>query len=1246
MSSSNIENSISSLGDTSSISSDANTISDADIHELVDEFGNNFIAIIQKLESMIRDAKNKNSNITIGKITSHNNLSSSTSSTSSSGTPPASSGTPPALPASTQPSAPLPPSAQPTSSNNGLSVPSNVGPPVGTPNPNPTGPSGSPSGTNVTPDSSNVVNPLPSAPKNIGVNSNSNVKPDNEPNAGDNLETNPNHPTPDPSNSYNSDPKIPTVPVGNPTIIAPDIHPQNPKLNLDKPKQDNLNKMLGNMKSYSEKLNLVEDINGSLTEHINILRQNSNKKYELEYAHNLFFNMLTNSLNNINTTNTQKLGELNIFIPSKPDMGLIKSKLTNVDIHNLEDLKRLLSEFNENMDSTEQTAKLIQIYNISEKIPIFANLNGKDTLPQPILIQSPSKINENNTSDTNDITHLKQHALDIVRKNIPQLYHLSTELLEKNTELQKKMAEYLLEHNFEIEDHNTKLFEEATATSNALMGYNSQVTRHIQGEYMFIQIITDQQTINTQPTTRANLIDRINSENMIVDKYKLTCSQSIEKANQIIYDIGLTTTPPSSPSTSPDSSMNLSTDSLSYSKDTINSTNSSPDNSSFDNSSLLGLKLLDPSEYNGEIQRISKQIKKLQEQVTKETNPSYGNNIFKVLDDILETLNVISSKESTLLTTETNKKYMNNILVELSSIIKLISFCKLSNKPGYCDTINTIPSNIPNTSIDNVTSEFVDTNLPQIYAYVTQVFNNIVSNVKNEAQSYIETLEKLSNNVASDDITNQINEVLGKIITFMRGGIILDIKEADGNVLPNTEFTNIIGKIATLLNSVLNYRRDPTNTSDVNDIQFYLLKTVSNMLNCMFINNDNKTGCVKEGPIQNEINNVNEIIKKFNVSDIKVDDIPTIRDELALLFPNVTVPTLQSGQTFMFNPEEYDDTSNMKNNSETLEHSLGFNQSVSSINTSDSSRLSDGTKRTTDTIINDKDGGIIQNDQDIIDSHLENSLNNSQMSDLSQSNHSVNSSVNSVDTIPTKMSDTSNQSSNDNQMTNSTNTPEKPLGLHDSSSTIGTNTSTNTDINVLTTQSNDIDEDNIKRIKQSINDTISNFKKLDDKLNSNNTALDNNIYIYWDEIDKIPTMKVTGTTSQIILKITNNNKYFVKLLQLLRDELNASHLVNEYPITNLLEKINALISTTDDRFNYKDYEKKLLTLYNELRNLMTTTLHIKISDNTTYPQKLLGGGINDKIRFTYKNKRDTKRVKKSKPTRRRKYTPHKKNYYY
>ena len=92
-------------------------------------------------------------------------------------------------------------------------------------------------------------------------------------------------------------------------------------------------------------------------------------------------------------------------------------------------------------------------------------------------------------------------------------------------------------------------------------------------------------------------------------------------------------------------------------------------------------------------------------------------------------------------------------------------------------------------------------------------------------------------------------------------------------------------------------------------------------------------------------------------------------------------------------------------------------------------------------------------------------------------------------------------------------------------------------------------------------------------------------------------------------------------------------------------KINALISTTNTRFNFKEYNSELLTLYNELRRLMIDELRISISDRE-YPAKLVGGGMNDKIRFTYKNKRGTKRVKKSIPTRRRKYTPHKKNYYY
>ena len=999
------------------------------------------------------------------------------------------------------------------------------------------------------------------------------------------------------------------IPIGQINILPDELnnHPSPEPFTITmKELEDRLNKLKEDDMSVSpsetdKKLELVYDISGLLTQHLNIINQISNKTPQLNYAYNLFLNMLTNSLTNINTTHNQKVGKFNIMIPRKPDMELINIRLQKVTIDNLEELKQFLDEFKENTNSDEQTKTLVYIYNTTKKIPIFYILNGKATLPQPVIIQQQSEINVNNTSDTDEISQLKQQVLDIIKANISQLQQLSSELLTKHMELQQILAEYDI-------DNNSDEINQAYAISNSLIQYNGMVIRQIDGENMFRQII------NEPNITKDNLNERIKNGSKKLDSLRLTILQAIDRANQIIERLRLAKTPPPSLPNSPDSS----TDSLSYSTTT-----------SVGDSSLIGLKFVNQSEYNGEIQRISKQIKELQNQVT---NPSYGNNIFKVLDDILNMLNIISSKETTLLTTETNKKYMNNILIELSSIVKLIEFCKLSNKPGYCDIINTIPLNIPNTSIDDVTSEFVDTNLPEIDTYVKQILNNIVSNVKNEAQTYINILEKLSSNGVSDDIINQINEVLGKIITFMRGGIILDIKEVDGNVLPNTEFTNIIGIIATLLNSVLNYRNDPSYTSDVNDIQFYLLKTVSNMLNCMFINDDNKTGCAKEGPIQNEINNVNEIIKKYNVSDIKVDDIPNIRNKLADLFPGITVPTLQSGPSFMYNPDDNDDTSNMIDSTGTLEHPVGFNQSVSSINTSDSSRLSEGTKRSTDTNINDKDGGIIETDQNSIDNHLGNSFSNSQISDLTNSS-----------------------------MTNSINTIEHPLGFNQSVSSIntsetglsdGTKASTNTTKNEkndieLNTQSDNIDEDNIDNIKKQIGGTINKFTELDNKLNDKKNVSLNNGFIFMNSKETYSTTNVGSTTSQIVESVTKNNEYFMKLLQLLHDKLNAVHLVNEPSITNLLTEINNLISSTSgERFDYKDYEVSLKSLYGELRKLMTTELHIEITDNTTYPQRLTGGGINDKIRFTYKNKRGTKRAKKSKPTRRRKYTPHKKNYYY
>ena len=121
----------------------------------------------------------------------------------------------------------------------------------------------------------------------------------------------------------------------------------------------------------------------------------------------------------------------------------------------------------------------------------------------------------------------------------------------------------------------------------------------------------------------------------------------------------------------------------------------------------------------------------------------------------------------------------------------------------------------------------------------------------------------------------------------------------------------------------------------------------------------------------------------------------------------------------------------------------------------------------------------------------------------------------------------------------------------------------------------------------------------------------------------------------------------MNLLKLLQTSLNNVTSHNQNSIRVILDEINNLInSTTGNRFNYKEYKDKLIDLYNNLRGLMTRDLHINIPTTNEYPQKLTGGGINDKIRFTYKNKRRTKRARRSKPTRRKTNKEHKKVYYY
>jgi len=1269
-----------SVSDTSNISISSENEGDltSHLHTHINNFAIDFESIIKILQVMIIEARNKKTNIGVTK-NSDSEDTSTTSYNSTSSAPP--SIVPPVVPTGlsgsappstvplvvpTGPSGSAPPSTVPLVVPTG---PSGSAPPSTVPLVVPTGPSGSappstvplvvptgPSGSAPPPSGPSVVPPATTGgPVNNDVDTNDDVNPDNEPIADDNDKAN-LKPSPDPPTNSDGQ-STPATPIGPPINMvpsngtansnpnSPNSNPFNPNPPSPKPFTVTMAELEARLKKLKEddmtaspsetdkKLQLVYDISGSLAQHINIISNISNKTPQLNYANNLFLTMLNNSLTNINTTRNQSLGSFNIMIPRKPDMKLINNRLKNVTINNLKDLKQLLGEFNaESTDSDEQTKTLLNIYNIAEKIPFICKRDERKTLPIPVIIQPQSENNINVPIDGDEISQLKQQLLDKINTNILQLQQLSIELLQKNMELQQLLAEYSIGSNSDV-------IKTAYVISKSLDGYVTTVTDEMNGEEML------KQQINDRNMTEEILKEKIQDNTDIINKVKATITGSMNDANKIISQLRLAKTSQQSPQTSPDSSTysspDSSTSSLSYSTTT---------NNSLSDSSLIGVNFINPSEYATEIQGLRTRINKLKQELP---NPSYGSNIFEILDNILNMLDKISSDEKTLVTTETNKKYMSNILFDISSIVNLITFCKVSDNPGYCDTINNIPSNIPNTSIVDVTPDFVNTNLPQIDAYLKQILTNIVSKVKDKAQGYIDTLNKIIGEDNSGTKSTQIKEVMEKIITFMTGGVLKDITAFDSNVLPNYNiFIDLIGKIGTLLNSVSNFHADASYTNDVNDIQFYLIKTVINMLNCMFINNDNQKGCalgnsrgkikVKQGTIQSEINDVNKIVKIYNVSNFSSDNINILRNELADLFPGVNVPGTAS--PFTFGQDMEDETLNMADSSRTLEHPLGLNGSIGSVSTN-GSLLSEGTNQSTDTKPKGTTEGIINNDQTNIDnnSNSENSLNKSQ-----------------VDSIPSRESDISNQSMNISKISDltesnySTSTAERPHKINDSMMSLssqGTKASTDTTKNVnndneLTTESNNIDDANIEHIKQQISKTINRFTDLNNKLKSNDTILGTNEYIFWDKTNTMSTRKFTNTTQQIIDKINTNNNHFITLLELLRNSITDTSLSNEYSITRILTEINNLIDTTKERFDYKDYEKELISLYTELRRIMTTTLGINITDVSKYPPRLTGGGMNDKIRFTYKRKRGTKRAKKSKPTRRRKYTPNKKNYYY
>ena len=551
-----------SVSDTSNISISSENDGDltSHLHTHINNFAIDFESIIKILQIMIVEARNKKTNIGVTEnsdiedtsITSYNSTSSA----------------PPSI-VPTGPSGSAPPSTGPSGS-----APPSTGPPVV-----PTGPSGSAPPSTGPPVVPPVVpSVVPSAPEII-------VEPSNEPNSDDSSE-NTERPLPE------DGPSTVATPVGTPVNFVPTNPPtpkpfkitlENLEARLNKLKEDD---MTASPSETDKKLQLVYDISGSLAEHINIINKISNKTPQLNYADNLFLNMLNNSLTNINTTNNQKSDQFNIMVPRKPNMELINIRLQNVTINNLEDLKRLLGEFNaESTDSDEQTKTLLNIYDIAEKIPFICKRDGRKTLPIPVIKQPQSENNINVPIDGDEISQLKRQLLDIINTNMPQLQQLSNELLQKNIELQQLLAEYSI-------DSNSDVIKTAYAILKSLDGYGKTVTDEMNGEEML------KRQINSINMTEEILKEKIQDNTDIINKFKATIMGSIDNANNIISQLMLARTPPSNPRTSPDSS----------------ETSSTTTNNSVGDTSLIGVNFINPSEYAPKIRGLRITINKLKQE--------------------------------------------------------------------------------------------------------------------------------------------------------------------------------------------------------------------------------------------------------------------------------------------------------------------------------------------------------------------------------------------------------------------------------------------------------------------------------------------------------------------------------------------------------------------------------------------------------------------------------------------------------
>ena len=740
MSNSN-RNSMSSMTSESTMGS--SKIADMDIEELVNTFGDNFFAIIQKLESMIQDAKNKNSNLTIDNVTSRPRSQSLSSQQSSSNGSNSTINSTSSVQSTNQgssqnnnngiPSAPLfvqpavPPAVPPVVPPLVPSVDPSIVPPVVPPLVPPVDPSIDPS---VDP---SIVPPA--------------VSPDNgsEQSNNNHIDTSPYKPEP-----LNG--RLDEI-----TKTLNDIYIKNPSV----------------FSQFNQlKINKITVICNKLVTETNTLRglnSGDDKTLITIYTENLFSVMASNILYNINVSGLQRDANTNLLIVrTKPiEFTKIINMLSKINENELDTLTDYLDKYS----TDKNNENLTSIYRLATSL-FF--INNPYNLPPPLIQPKSNNVNITNSDDFTSITKANSnliHELDGIKKMINNgMKRMDDELSRidiSHIDIDDDIMD-IIQFNLMLKDTQPNEVLDGVISKLKVIGRSvttqspdySKIRQQINNSEPYIawaqKIVTD---INTMGQKLQNVLANINASSSISSPRPSDTRDSIPSLK-----------PPSDISPSignigdiPQSQSDMSLPISPYDENDLNE-NGNPKQSNIDD------------EYKAQEKKISDLINNINSNITKNdknviqssiniidetrsfltnTNNDY-NSIFLSIRDILNNTN------NDVVTRGNNNENLNKLYIALLTIALHIVQCRKNNFDlEYCKPSNKIISGPLNTVVTHINSINQDTSVENIAIIIGEcndtlqkmidtLVENIPLRLEKENRMLIDTIETYKHNVVNN----------------------------------------------------------------------------------------------------------------------------------------------------------------------------------------------------------------------------------------------------------------------------------------------------------------------------------------------------------------------------------------------------------------------------------------------------------------------------------------------------------------